>query len=196
MIKNIILDIGGVICDDGYRNLSKVLNIREEQGKEIAKIAYGGDFKKCLLGESAIIEHIKNLQKNYPELATEIEYILAPQNYKETFPVIQETLELVLKLKAEGYKIYILSNITKESFEYFKNVIKFEKYFDGGAYSFQEVMIKPNYEFYEVLIKKYDLVKEECIFFDDKQKNVEAGNRIGIKSIKFNTIEDIKKNLM
>lgn len=196
MIKNIILDIGGVICDDGYRNLSKVLNIREEQGKEIAKIAYGGDFKKCLLGESAIIEHIKNSQKNYPELATEIEYILAPQNYKETFPVIQETLELVLKLKAEGYKIYILSNITKESFEYFKNVIKFEKYFDGGAYSFQEVMIKPNYEFYEVLIKKYDLVKEECIFFDDKQKNVEAGNRIGIKSIKFNTIEDIKKNLM
>ena len=195
MIKNIILDIGGVICDDGYRNLSKVLNIREEQGKEIAKIAYGGDFKKCLLGESAIIEHIKNLQKNYPELATEIEYILAPQNYKETFPVIQETLELVLKLKAEGYKIYILSNITKESFEYFRKVIEFEKYFDGGAYSYQEAVGKPNTELYEILIKKYNLKKEECIFFDDKQKNVEAGNTLGIKSIQFSSFEDIKNNL-
>ena len=196
MIKNIILDIGGVICDDGYRNLSKVLNIREEQGKEIAQIAYGGDFKKCLLGKLDINTHIKILKENHPELADKIEYVLNPQNYKETFPVMNNTLDVILKLKKEGYKIYILSNITKESFEYFKNVIKFEKYFDGGAYSFQEVMIKPNHEFYEVLIKKYDLAKEECIFFDDKQKNVEAGNRIGIKSIKFKTIEDIKKNLM
>lgn len=195
MIRNIILDIGGVICDDGYRNLSKVLNIREEQGKEIAKIAYGGDFKKCLLGERAIIEHIKNLQKKHPELATEIEYILAHQNYKETFPVIQETLDLVLKLKREGYKIYILSNITKESFEYFIKVIEFEKHFDGGAYSYQEAVGKPNTELYERLIKKYNLKKEECIFFDDKQKNVEAGNRLGIKSIQFSSIEDIKNNL-
>ena len=195
MIRNIILDIGGVICDDGYRNLSKLLNIREEDGNEIAKIAYGGDFKKCLLGEIDIIEHIKNLQKNYPELANEIEYILAPQNYKETFPVIQETLELVLKLKAEGYKIYILSNITKESFEYFKEVIEFEKYFDGGVYSYQEAVRKPNLKFYEILIKKYNLKKEECIFFDDKQKNVDAGNSLGIKSIQFSSIEDIKNNL-
>ena len=196
MIKNIIFDIGGVICDDGYHNLSKVLKVTENQGKEIAKIVYGQDFKKCLLGELDINEHIKILQKNYLELSNEIEYILTPQNYKETFPVMQGTLDVILKLKKEGYKIYILSNITKESFEYFKNVIKFEKYFDGGAYSFQEAMVKPNHEFYEVLIKKYDLAKEECIFFDDKQKNVEAGNRIGIKSIKFKIIDDIKNNLM
>jgi len=196
VIKNIILDIGGVICDDGYHNLSKVLNVKEEKGKEIGKIAYGENFKKCLLGKLDINTHIKVLEENYPKLADKIEYILTPQNYKETFPVMQGTLDVILKLKKEGYKIYILSNITKESFEYFKNLIKFEKYFDGGAYSFQEAMVKPNHEFYEVLIKKYDLAKEECIFFDDKQKNVEAGNRIGIKSIKFNTIEDIKNNLM
>lgn len=196
MIRNIILDIGGVICDDGYCNLSKVLNIREEEGKEIAKIAYGGNFKKCLLGELEINEHIEILQKNHPELNNKIEYILTPQNYKETFPVLQETLDVILKLKKEGYQIYILSNITKESFEYFKKVIEFEKYFDGGVYSYQEAVRKPNLKFYEILIKKYNLKKEECIFFDDKQKNVDVGNSLGIKSIKFNNIEDIKNNLI
>ena len=196
MIRNIILDIGGVICDDGYCNLSKVLNVREEEGKEIAKIVYGENFKKCLLRELEINEHIKILQKNHPELNNEIKYILTPQNYKETFPVMNDTLDVILKLKEEGYKIYILSNITKESFEYFKKVIEFEKYFNGGAYSYQEKVGKPNRELYEILIKKYNLRKEECIFFDDKQKNVDVGNILGIKSIKFNNIEDIKNNLI
>ena len=196
MIRNIILDIGGVICDEGYGNLAKKLKIKEEQAKEIAQIVYGENFKKCILGKLDINEHIETLQKKYPKLKNEIEYILNPKNYKETFPIIQKTLDEILKMKNKGYKLFILSNITKESFEYLKSRIEIEKNFNGGVYSFQEGMRKPSEEFYEVLIKKYNLKKEECIFFDDKQKNVDIGNSLGIKSIKFNTVEDIKNNLI
>ena len=35
MIKNIILDIGGVIFDDGNKNLQKVLNISAEETKKL-----------------------------------------------------------------------------------------------------------------------------------------------------------------
>jgi len=196
MIKNIILDIGGVIFDDGYKNIAKVLKVEQEEGETISRIVYGGEFKKCLLGQLEVTIHIKNLQEKYPKLADKIEYILNPKNYNETYPAMCDTINLIEKLKMQGYKIYLLSNITKESFKYINSTIKFEKYFDGGAYSFEEALVKPNYEFYETLVKKYNLFKEESIFFDDKQKNVDAGNIIGIKSIKFNTIEDIKNNLM
>ena len=38
MIKNIILDIGGVIFDDGNKNLQKVLNISVEETKKLSKM--------------------------------------------------------------------------------------------------------------------------------------------------------------
>ena len=195
MIKNIILDIGGVIFDDGYKNLAKVLKVKLEEGKEISKIVFGGDFKKCLLGQLKITTHTKNLKERYPELADKIEYVLSPENYNETYPIMKDTLKLIGKLKEQGYKIYLLSNIIEETFKHINNIIKFEKYFDGGAYSYQEGIAKPDNAFYETLVNKYNLVKEECIFFDDKTKNVEAGNSIGIKSVKFEIVEDIKNSL-
>lgn len=48
MIKNIILDVGGILFDDSKDNIEKIL------GKDcdyIYKTAYGKEFKKCLLGK-------------------------------------------------------------------------------------------------------------------------------------------------
>lgn len=195
MIKNIIFDIGGVIFDDSNKNIEKVLNKNEEEINRISKIAFGGNFKKCLLGELDINDYIYELKRKYSEISNELEYVLSPQNYNKTFPIMIDTLNLVLELKQQGYKIYLLSNITQASFEYINNAIELTKYFDGGLYSFQEKMVKPNYTFYENLLKKYNLIKSETIFFDDKDKNVQAGNEVGIKSIKFKSVKDIKNNL-
>ena len=195
MIKNIILDIGGVIFDDGNRNLQKVLNISAEETKKLSKIAFGGNFKNCLLGRMNINSHIEILKQEYPELSNKLEYILSPQNYNKTFPLMEDTLNLILEMKKQGYKIYLLSNITEASFKYISDTINLEKYIDGGLYSYQEKMVKPDYKFFEKLFEKYNIEKDESIFFDDKVKNVQAGNKIGVKSVLFKSIEDIKNNI-
>ena len=195
MIKNIILDIGGVIFDDGNKNLQKVLNVSEEETKKLSKIAFGGDFKSCLLGKLNINDHIKRIKQEYSELSNKLEYILSPENYNKTFPLMKTTLNLMLKLKEQGYKIYLLSNITEASFKYINDTIDLDKYIDGGLYSYQEKMAKPDYKFYKKLFEKYNISKDESIFFDDKAKNVEAGNEVGVKSVLFKSIEDIKKNI-
>ena len=46
-------------------------------------------------------------------------------------------------------------------------------------------------EIFDTLIKRFDLNKEETIFFDDSPKNVKAGNEYGVKSYVFNSIKDI-----
>ena len=63
MIKNIILDIGGVIFDDSDLNLSKLLNKDIEEIKKITKVVYGGNFEKCLLGQMTVQEHISKLKE-------------------------------------------------------------------------------------------------------------------------------------
>ena len=42
---------------------------------------------------------------------------------------------------------------------------------------------------------KFNLNKSETIFFDDKEKNVIAACKTGIKSIVFHSIEDIQENI-
>ena len=73
--------------------------------------------------------------------------------------------------------------------------INIDKIFDGGIYSYQEHLMKPNYDIYELLINKFKLKKDETIFFDDKEKNVVAANEIGIKAVVFKSISDIENNL-
>ena len=62
---------------------------------------------------------------------------------------------------------------------------------DGGVYSFKEHTKKPDEEIFYILIKRYNLNKDETIFFDDSEKNVKAGNEYGIKSYVFESLEII-----
>ena len=190
MIRNIVLDIGGVFFDDSKHNLEKLLN---KNCDNIYKLAYGRDFKKCLLGEITVQEHVNSL-KGEKEF-NDINYILKKDNLVYSYPLIKNNFEYIKSLKEKGYRLYLLTNITEDSYNYINNLIDINKIFDGGIYSYQEHLIKPDYDIYNLLINKFNLDKTETIFFDDKEKNVIAANNVGINSFVFTSIEDIKNNL-
>lgn len=190
MIKNIILDVGGILFDDSKENIEKLLN---KNCDKIYKAAYGKDFKDCLLGKKTIREHIKSLQDE--EDFEDINYILNKKNLSESYPLIKENFDYIKKLKQRGYKLYLLTNITEESYRYIDKSINIKSTFDGGIYSYQEGIIKPNLSIYNLLMDKFNLNKSETIFFDDKEKNVIAACKTGIKSIVFHSIEDIQENI-
>lgn len=108
---------------------------------------------------------------------------------------MNKNLEYIKELKAKGYKMYLLTNITEDSYNYINNVINIDTVFDGDIYSYQEHVIKPNPNIYNLLIDRFKLNKEETIFFDDKEKNIIAACNVGIRGIVFNSIDDIKNNL-
>lgn len=190
MIKNIILDVGGVFFDDSKHNIERLLN---KNCDNIYRTAYGKGFKRSLLGEISVQEHINSL-KNENDF-NDINYILKKENLIKSYPLIKDNFEYIKNLKKRGYKLYLLTNITEDSYNYINDLININKIFDGGIYSYQEHLIKPDYDIYNLLINKFKLNKEETIFFDDKEKNVLAANKVGIKSFVFTSIEDIENNL-
>ena len=190
MIKNIVLDVGGVIFDDSKQNIQKLLN---KNCDNIYKIAYGGGFKKCLLGEISVQEHINSL-KNEKDF-NDISYILKKENLIKSYPLIKNNFEYIKGLRKRGYKLFLLTNITEDSYNYVNELINIDETFDGGIYSYQEHLIKPDYDIYKLLINRFNLNKDETIFFDDKVKNVKAANEVGIKSYVFTSINDIESNL-
>ena len=190
MIKNIILDVGGVIFDDSKENIRKLLNTDND---DLYKQAYSNGFNKCLIGELTIKELINSLKdkENYEQL----EYILRPDNLINSYPVIKENFEYIKELKNRGYKLYLLTNITDASYNYINEQMNIDSLFEGGIYSYQEHLVKPNEEIYKLILDRYNLNKKETIFFDDREKNVLAANKVGLKSIVFKSIKDIENNI-
>lgn len=188
MIKNIVLDIGGIILDDGKENLRKYLQVSKEETEKLYKIVYGSKgFRQYLLRYINLEKCMNSVISENSEYKDYIEKMLLKSNLKDIVPIKFDVLQVIRKLK-ERYKIYFLSNITKETYEYIEEILN---EFDGGIYSFKVHLCKPNPEIYKKLLYTYNLKKEESIFFDDRQRNVDIGNKLGIKSIKFDTEQDI-----
>lgn len=182
------INFGGYIGE----STKSEIEYAKAKGKKISYLE-NIKYKECLLGYKTVQEHINNLY-NTPDFK-DISYILSKENLSITYPVMSKNLEYIKKLKAMGYKIYLLTNITEDSYNYINNVINIEAVFDGGIYSYQEHVIKPNPTIYNLFIDRFKLNKEETIFFDDKEKNIIAAHNAGIRGIVFNSIDDIKNNL-
>lgn len=194
MLKNIIFDIGGIILEWGSKPVKKLLNKSDEKVNKISKIIYGDKrFKSCILGELSQVDYMKQLINENPEYSDDIYKILSEEYQEKVLPVIKENLEKIIELKNKGYKIYFLSNITDVSYNYLENRLKILDLIDGGVYSFKEHAKKPDKEIFNILIKRYNLNKDETIFFDDSEKNVKAGNKYGIKSYVFESIRNISE---
>lgn len=186
MIKNIVLDIGGILFDDSKSNVEKLLH---KNCDTIYKKTYGGNFKECLIGNMSVKEHLELLKDDEDYL--DIKYLL--QNLSLSMPLMKENYEYIKSLKEKGYHLYLLSNITEDSFQYINEVLDLSHFVDGGVYSYQEHVKKPEHTIYQTVLKRFHLDPKETIFFDDKLKNVVAANESGLPSIEFKSIETLKK---
>lgn len=185
MIKNIVLDIGGILFDDSKSNVEKLLH---KNCDTIYKKTYGGNFKECLIGNMSVKEHLELLKDD--EDYQDIKYLL--QNLSLATPLMKENYEYIKSLKEKGYHLYLLSNITEDSFQYINEVLDLSHFVDGGVYSYQEHVKKPEHTIYQTVLKRFHLDPKETIFFDDKLKNVVAANENGLPSIEFKSIETLK----
>ena len=190
MIKNIIFDVGGIILDDSLENISKVYG---KDMSEIYKKVYVSGFQECILGKISMLDYLKRFKddKDYKYISE----ILDPTKQKLFNPLIKNNYEYICNLKNRGYHLYILSNLTKETYDYLNSVIDINKFFDGAIFSYQVGLRKQEKDIFKLIINKYNLDLKETIFFDDKERNVKNAISVGINAKVFKSIDDIEKIL-
>jgi lysophospholipase L1-like esterase len=66
---------------------------------------------------------------------------------------------------------------------------------DGGVWSCDVHVIKPDAEIYRILFEKYGLVPEECLFIDDHGENIAIGKKFGMKGIVFRDHDQLTADL-
>ena len=64
---------------------------------------------------------------------------------------------------------------------------------DGIVMSGEELIGKPDQRIYQILLDRYGLKAEECVFIDDRIGNIEAGERLGIRGILFENCQQAKQ---
>lgn len=192
MIKNIVLDIGNVLCTFDPEGMLQQLfsdNHVQEQLNGIYFASLWDQYDKNTLTKGKMIE-IGELQA--PELKKEIKVLM--DDWTQYVELIQENVEYIRHLHDLGYGVYILSNIPQDCFLHLKENGLF-KHVDGGVYSYQEKKIKPDFEMYKTLLDRYELDAMECLFIDDLEKNIEAANTLGFHTIRLKEPSQLKKKV-
>lgn len=188
-VENIIFDIGGVLV---YSDLTRALSnssIPRELHDEACDLIYNKLFysdnknvKWFTIQEAKkyLITVASDKMKNY------IDELFAVQ-----LSAIYEYVyvdDLLAAVREKGYGLYYLSNWDRYSYEAEKPFFdKLTKKFDGGIFSCECHMEKPSYSIYRLFTSKFNLNPDTCLFFDDKEENIEAAKVCGWNAIKFNS---------
>ena len=97
---------------------------------------------------------------------------------------VKSTEQLIGELKAAGYKLYVLSNMSREFIDFLR-LFPVYQLFDGEVVSCEEHTVKPEPRIYEILLERYGLTPSETLFIDDREANIVAAGRLGIHGFVF-----------
>ena len=94
------------------------------------------------------------------------------------------TGEVILHaIQQRGFATYILSNMSDWAHHVIDQKTDLFKRFDGAVFSYQVNLVKPEPQIYKLLLTRYQLKAEECLFIDDLEHNINAAKALGIDGI-------------
>jgi epoxide hydrolase-like predicted phosphatase len=191
-IESVIFDWGGVLIDDPAPGLvcycANALGASEEHFKE----AYGKfevDFRKGAISEDSFWAQLAD-ELNVPKPAI-------PSLWGEAFAKVyrpkEDMFSLVSGLRKNGFKTALLSNTEIPAMQYFYQ----QQYdmFDVLIFSCWEGIKKPDRKIYELVLEKLGTRPTEAVFIDDKPRCISGAARLGINTILFESIYQVKEDL-
>ena len=192
-IKAIIFDVGGVLTspkhDDSHNYMAHKLCIKKQTW--LKKIE--PEYTLFVCGKISQEKVLKNISKRLgldKEKFRKMWFNTYKKLHKKNIPMFN----LVRKLKKD-YVTAILSDQSQ-----FSNVVvkkfNFYKFFDPIILSFELGVRKPELKIYKIILKRLELKPQECIFIDNKLKNILPAKKLGIHTILFKNINQLKKDLV
>jgi len=108
---------------------------------------------------------------------------------------IPGTVDLIHALKAQGHRLYFLSNMPAGYADYLVREHPFFSQFEEGIFSAHVQQIKPNADIFETAQARWPL-RGVPVFIDDVQHNIDAAEQHGWQGIRFETPEQVRAALI
>ena len=195
MINTIIFDIGMVLIDFCWRDMLHGFGLEGEDFEIVAnntvRHPMWEEFDRGIMTTEEVIDAFA---ENAPEYRRYIEQIFEdPTKMIDQFDYAKPWIR---ELKDRGYRVYILSNWAKPTYEAcLDNELDFLPLVDGAVFSFQEHLIKPDKKIFETICNRYNINPAEAVFLDDNAANVKSSREFGLHTIHFKNYEQGRKEL-
>jgi len=203
MIKAIIFDLGGVLMTDVpleqiAEELAKNSSLsREELHAHLYPTKH---WELLTLGKITEDEYWDSFLK-LSRINVEKKY-LKDKVRSSLYPLGHSTR--IVELLKNHYKLGILSNHSKEWSQYMEQKFDLFKSFDSMVFSCDVGLRKPDLKIYEIATEELKcdaegrtirFAPEECVFIDDKKRNTDAAEKLGIKGIVFEEFSKLVEDL-
>lgn len=193
-MKNIIFDFGNVLVQWHPELVYGDYFGDEAKAWWFLRHVADMDWRQRIDAGESVDGCIREKQAQYPEYAKAVE--LYRSRWREMLTdEVPGMRQLLSELPAAGYQLFGLTNWSMETFpearERFGILQMIDRYVVSGA----EGLVKPDPRLFQVLLDRYQLKAEECLFIDDNPDNVAAAKGMGMQGIVFNGAEDLRKKL-
>ena len=185
MIKAIAFDYAGVIAQGPVSGWLKQNFPAEDKRHEL----FNQYSKKWDMGEV-------NLQQFYGMISdvTDIAPEQVWKTYFENSIVNKDVIKIIKKLK-KNYKIVLFSNNFAQLLRKILDKQNITDLFDEILISSEHKIIKPSIEYFNLMLLTAKVSKNEVVFIDDSQVNVDSSNNQGIKAFLYRDVVTLKKDL-
>lgn len=185
-IKNIIFDLGGVICDlEVERVMEAFREIGMPKMAALMDPCYPAEVNERMesgqIGWEEACDEMRRID-NRPEVTNaEIEWV-----YREFLARVDSSkMATIDRLRAQGFKTYVLSNTNPVAIEIVRDRVReatgreLDSYFDDIFLSYQLKILKPSPAIFEKMIALSDINPQETLFIDDGSRNADTAHKLG-----------------
>ena len=192
MIKTIIFDLGGVLFTNGTKKFIQDVSTKYGVPAKVVGDVMDGEIGSRYREAKISRDEFWKLALEKLNISENVDVLEA--QWIGGYELIKGTADIIFKLK-EKYKVHYLSDNVKERVTAIDKKFHFMEWFDGGVYSHDVGVRKPDPKIYQVVLEKAGAKPEETVFIDDKAPALVPAEAMGIKTILFVSPEDLEIQL-
>jgi glucose-1-phosphatase len=189
--QGIIFDLGGVILNlDFSRTIQEFKTLSPGLSGEnfLGRVNQASFFSDYEIGKITSDELVEKFNQFYESNLSTSDFTRCWNAMILDFPM--ERIHLIEKLRRDGRKLYLLSNINElhelaveESFRRLNLNFSFFDLFDKVYYSHRVGLRKPDLRIFKTVLENNLLTASKTLFIDDSLQHVVAARELGIEAI-------------
>ena len=194
MITTILFDIGGVLGTDGWGHASR----------RKAAERFGLDWEEYTDRHERVAHAIETNRMSLEQYLTRAVFYREREFTRDEFRAFMfaesvvkpETIEVAKELAAT--RKYLMATLNNEILELNQFRLKnfgLREYFSVFFSSCFLGMRKPDEEIYRLVLQVTQRAPDECVFIDDREINLECPTQMGINTILFREVEQLRREL-
>lgn len=180
----IVFDVGNVLWD--FDILSFTRSVAEDEADRTLlcrELFRSAEWAALDRGGLAPDDALSRVQARLPERlhAPAHELLFHWYELARPFPGMEALIRL---LKANGYRLYALSNIHAPCRQY-TGLLPAADLFSGFFLSCEHGVVKPDPRIYQLFCEEYALSPSACLFIDDSPYNIDSAQQFGMRGLVF-----------